>query len=115
MLTFARVQAGKTETAYTTFSVHQLIDGMLALEGINAWQLGLTLVSDVSVDVPVVLSGERGKLNQILLNVNGNANKFSDQGTIRVQGGCQGSQGDEVWLHFTVQDTGIGIDSADSD
>lgn len=115
MLTFARVQAGKAETAYTTFSVHQLIDGMLALQGINARQRGLTLVSDVSADVPVVLTGERGKLNQILLNVIGNAIKFTDQGTIRVQVACQGSQEDEVWLHFTVQDTGIGIDSADSD
>lgn len=115
MLTFARVQAGKAETTYTTFSIHQLIDGMLALQNINAHQRGLALASSISADVPRVLTGERGKLNQVLLNIIGNAIKFTDRGDIQIQIERERCDNNLVWLRFTIVDTGIGFDSEDKD
>src|SRR5690625_548287 len=115
MLTFARVQAGKAETTYTTFSVQQLVDGMLALQSINARQRGLALVRDVSSNVPMVVTGERGKLNQVLLNTIGNAIKFTDEGAITVRVERLNDEDDKVWLEFTIADTGVGIEQQDSD
>ncbi|HLR13300.1 MAG TPA: ATP-binding protein [Burkholderiaceae bacterium] len=112
MLMFARVQAGKAETACTTFSVHQLVDGMLALQGFNARERGLTLVANIASDVPVVLTGERGKLNQILLNVIGNAIKFTNKGSVHVEVTRHRDDGRQVWLQFKVTDTGIGVDAS---
>lgn len=130
MLTFSRIQAGKEEVENTAFSIRALIDDMLSLQTMKARARNIALVRDVSSDVPDRLLGDCGKLKQILLNLLGNAIKFTDEGSVTVtvevvseemregHGGYrstplgQGKPG-SVRLCFAVSDTGIGI-GADS-
>lgn len=130
MLTFSRIQAGKEEVENTAFSIRALIDDMLSLQTMKARARNIALVRDVSSDVPDRLLGDCGKLKQILLNLLGNAIKFTDEGsvTVTVEGASEemraGQGGDRftplgqgkpgsVRLCFAVSDTGIGI-GADS-
>ena len=71
----------------------------------------LELVSHVQPDAPDALIGDAGRLRQVLLNLIGNAIKFTDQGEVevRVQAAAEGAPLGEARLHFSVRDTGIGI------
>lgn len=117
MLTFSRIRAGKVRVDRVPFSVHSVVDDMLALQMINARARGIALVRDLAPDVPHLVLGDRGKLNQILLNVIGNAVKFTDEGSVTIHVQCvpvqpgAPAQGGHVRLRFTVQDTGIGMDA----
>ncbi|NYT66404.1 response regulator [Alcaligenaceae bacterium] len=110
MLDFSRIQAGKIRVDPAPFSIRAIIDDMLALQTIQAQVRGIVLIRDVAAQVPVTLRGDRGKLNQILLNIIGNAIKFTDEGTVTVSVDTQvGADAGKVRLVFTVTDTGIGL------
>lgn len=112
MLTYSRMQAGSIPIECVGFNVRQMIDDMLALQSIKAQDRGIVLISDVCADVPTRLRGDRGKLNQILLNLIGNAIKFTDEGSVTVSV-CvvqsQDADGTDVRLGFVIRDTGIGM------
>ena len=75
----------------------------------RAHRKGLELIGDVDDDVPDRVVGDAGRLRQILINLVGNAIKFTDQGEVVVRVEAQEHSGDEVVLRFTVRDTGMGI------
>ncbi|NMG45573.1 response regulator [Aromatoleum toluvorans] len=110
MLSFSRLEAGKFDHEHLPFALRDAIDDMLALQGVAARAKGIALVRDIAAEVPRVIIGDRRKLNQILLNVIGNAIKFTDEGsvTVAVRGG-PAAPGERAALSFTVSDTGIGI------
>ncbi|MCC4114243.1 TMAO reductase system sensor histidine kinase/response regulator TorS [Aromatoleum toluclasticum] len=110
MLSFSRLEAGKLDFEHLPFALRDTIDNMLALQGVAARAKGIALVRDIAPEVPDILVGDRRKLNQILLNVIGNAIKFTDEGsvTVSVRSAPAGAAG-KTQLHFTVTDTGIGI------
>ncbi|WP_332675432.1 TMAO reductase system sensor histidine kinase/response regulator TorS [Aromatoleum sp.] len=110
MLSFSRLEAGKLDFEHVPFSLRDAIDNMLVLQSVTARAKGIALVRDIAPEVPDILVGDRRKLNQILLNVIGNAIKFTDEGSVTVS--VRASQPDEAErarLAFTVSDTGIGI------
>ena len=113
MLTFSRIQADKVSIENVMFSVRSVIDEMLSLQTIRAHERGVALVRDVAADVPAQVMGDRGKLNQILLNVIGNSVKFTDEGSVTVSvavdPGRIDARDDRLHLLFTVSDTGVGI------
>lgn len=110
MLGFSRLEAGKLEVTAEPFSLRDIIDDMLALQAVSARNKDLALVRDIADDVPERLVGDRRKLNQILLNIIGNAVKFTDEGevSVRVVRLADDPSG-ALRLHLQVHDTGIGI------
>ncbi|NMG32507.1 ATP-binding protein [Aromatoleum evansii] len=112
MLSFSRLEAGKFDFEQLPFALRDTIDNMLALQGVAARTKGIALVRDIAPDVPDILVGDRRKLNQILLNLIGNAIKFTDEGSVMVSVRADGVEaGGPARLHFAVTDTGIGIPS----
>jgi CheY-like chemotaxis protein/anti-sigma regulatory factor (Ser/Thr protein kinase) len=79
---------------------------MLAL---RAHEKGLELVCHLPADVPDALIGDPGRLRQVMLNLIGNALKFTEKGEIVLEAALEGKSEAEAYLHFTIQDTGIGI------
>lgn len=84
MLTYSRMQTGSIQVECVPFNVRRMIDDMLALQSIKAQDRGIVLISDIASDVPARLVGDRGKLNQVLLNLIGNAIKFTEEGSVTV-------------------------------
>jgi PAS domain S-box-containing protein len=125
LLDFAKIEAGKLELAPAGFSLRAAIGETLRALAVRAHKKGLELIYQVQPDVPDRLIGDAGRLRQILLNLVGNAIKFTDAGEVAVmvraledrgQGTEDSAVGSSVFgplssvtLHFEVRDTGIGI------
>jgi PAS domain S-box-containing protein len=109
VLDFSKIEAGKMELDEQDFDLrHTIADTLLAL-GVRAMQKNLTLIHKVAEDVPVILLGDDGRLRQILINLVGNAIKFTDRGEIIVRVRIESRALDKTTLHFEIHDTGIGI------
>lgn len=109
MLTFSRIEAGKIETQVLPFSLRGIIDDMLSLQTIQAQTRGVALIRDIDLDVPDIIIGDHRKLNQVLLNIIGNAIKFTDEGSVTISVGCSRLSNGKMRLDFSVTDTGIGV------
>jgi signal transduction histidine kinase/CheY-like chemotaxis protein len=110
LLDFSKIEAKKLSLDRTAFSLRETIDDTAKTIAIRAHQKGLELVCDVQAGTPDMLVGDPGRLRQIIMNLAGNAIKFTEKGevviSVRVEATGQGS----VTLYFSVRDTGIGID-----
>jgi PAS domain S-box-containing protein len=114
LLDFSKIAAGKLELAPTNFSLRVPLGDTLRALAVRAHRKVLELVCNVQPDVPDALVGDAGRLRQVLLNLVGNAIKFTEHGEVvlRVEvAGDPAPQG-EVSLRITVRDTGIGISTA---
>jgi len=112
LLDFAKIEAGKLELESDDFSLRAVIGETMRALAVRAHTKGLELLSDVHPDVPDALIGDPGRLRQVLLNIVGNAIKFTEQGEVFLQAGldllASGSE-DSVALRISVRDTGVGI------
>jgi signal transduction histidine kinase/CheY-like chemotaxis protein/HPt (histidine-containing phosphotransfer) domain-containing protein len=111
LLDCSKIQAGKLQLEVDDFSLRATLGDTLRVLAMRAHKKGLELVSNVQPDVPDALVGDAGRLRQILLNLVGNAIKFTEQGEMVVRVEADGDQrsDEEVGLRFVVSDTGIGI------
>jgi PAS domain S-box-containing protein len=114
LLDFSKIEAGKLELDLADFPLRLAISDTLQALAIRAHRKGLELVCNIQPDVPELLVGDAGRLRQVLLNLVGNAVKFTEEGEVIVRVETTDSAGGEgrVRLLFSVTDTGIGI-SAD--
>jgi two-component system sensor histidine kinase/response regulator len=110
LLDFSKIEAGKLALDLADFSLRAALGDTLRALAVRAHRKGLELASDVVPDVPDVLFGDASRLRQVLLNLVGNAIKFTHEGevVVRVEVNPEPVPG-EVELLFTVRDTGIGI------
>jgi two-component system, sensor histidine kinase and response regulator len=108
LLDFAKIEAGKLELDVANFSLRSVVGETLRALAPRAHTKGLELLGDVSPDVPDRLVGDAGRLRQVLLNMVGNAVKFTQNGEVVVQVGILDGP-PTLRLQFTVRDTGIGI------
>ncbi|MGE3537542.1 MAG: ATP-binding protein [Candidatus Tectimicrobiota bacterium] len=109
ILDFSKIEAGKMTLEPTDFALQEALDAVLALLSDQARRKGLQLTASLAPDVPAWVAGDRGRLQQILTNLLGNAIKFTARGQVSVQVTCAAAQAGEVTLHFAVSDTGIGL------
>src|SRR5207245_7302504 len=111
LLDFSKIEAGKLELDPADFSLRATVGDTLRALAVRAHTKGLELIYDVQPEVPDALVGDAGRLRQVLLNLVGNAIKFTDAGEVVVRvevAGDPAPEGD-VRLLFTVRDTGMGI------
>jgi two-component system, sensor histidine kinase and response regulator len=109
VLDFSKIEAGKLEFESISFDVRDRLGEIMQTLGFRAHQKGLELIYDVHPDVPLALSGDPGRLRQILVNLVGNAIKFTEQGQILVDVALESIIADTACVHFSVRDTGVGI------
>ncbi len=117
ILDFSKIEAGKLELDPIDFDLRACLAGTMKTHALRAHQKGLALACRVQPDVPDALVGDAGRLRQILINLIGNALKFTDRGSITVDvsiaAGEPQAAADQsatgVELHVVVTDTGIGI------
>jgi len=110
VLDLAKIESGKTELQARPFELRSCLSDVLEVVGTGAREKGLDLTLEVDDGVPEWLIGDPVRLRQVLINLAGNAVKFTDRGevAIRVERGAAAA-GDPLDLEFTVRDTGIGI------
>jgi signal transduction histidine kinase/ActR/RegA family two-component response regulator len=110
ILDFSKIEAGKLELDQSDFNLHETIATLMKVMALKAGQRGLALKLDAASNLPETLQGDCGRLRQILVNLIGNAVKFTHHGEVvlRVTRDAATTQ-DEVVLQFFVSDTGIGI------
>jgi len=109
ILDFSKIEAGKLELENINFSLRNLIEDVGYTLAKRAQDKGLELVCLVHPDIAHVLHGDAGRLRQILTNLVGNAIKFTHQGEIVIRAEAIDETETHAKIHFSVQDTGIGI------
>jgi two-component system, sensor histidine kinase and response regulator len=120
ILDFSKIEAGKLELEPVPFALRENVGTTLKTLALRAHQKGLELASEVDADVPDALVGDPGRLRQIIVNLVGNAIKFTDQGEVVVEvrrqqkteqqdSVAEAGEDRAMVLHVLVRDTGMGI------
>jgi signal transduction histidine kinase/CheY-like chemotaxis protein len=109
ILDLSKIEAGKLILDPIEFDLSELIHQAAKTVYYQAHQKGVELLLEVSQDVPHMIVGDPVRLRQILVNLLGNAVKFTERGEVLLKVSDQSSQGEDLRLHFVVEDTGIGI------
>ena len=109
ILDFSKIEAQKVYIDVVDFDLHHVLDDVLYSVAPRAHEKGLELACHVSADVPAALGGDSTRVRQIVLNLVGNAIKFTETGEVIVHVTREASTEGHVTLHFVVSDTGIGI------
>jgi len=109
ILDFSKIEAGKLSIESITFSLNEVLNQLSNLLSMKIEEKGLALCLNVDADVPNYLVGDPLRLEQILINLTANALKFTQEGTIIIKVKAFPLGNEQVKLHFSVQDTGIGI------
>jgi PAS domain S-box-containing protein len=109
ILDFSKIEARRLDLERTPFDVRESVTDAVKVLALRAAEKHLELACHVATDVPETLLGDAGRLRQVLLNVIGNAVKFTSAGEVVVEVKSEASGPESVTLHFAVRDTGIGI------
>jgi diguanylate cyclase (GGDEF)-like protein len=119
VLDFSKIESGKMKLHHSSYDPRDMIKGITELLSSQAQQKRLRLSSLVEDDVPQALVGDTGRIRQVLINLVGNAIKFTNQGSVKIRfartgnvaanGNSAGETGQQAMLLVSVEDTGIGI------
>ena len=109
ILDFSKIEAGKLEFEAIEFDLRPMVEETLKVLAVRANAKNLELACDLDPAVPSRLLGDPGRLRQILINLTGNAIKFTECGGVVIRVERWSETAEDVELHFAVQDTGIGI------
>jgi len=109
VLDFSKLEAGKLELEAVSFDLRRVLANCAAMVNVLAKRKGLRFVLDLPPDLPSHIVGDPTRLRQILLNLIGNAIKFTNEGEVKLSLTLSPHESQELVLHFTVSDTGAGI------
>jgi PAS domain S-box-containing protein len=109
LLDFARIEAGRLELSAAAFELRDLLGDTLRTLGVRAHQKGLELASRIAPDVPALVIGDAARLRQVIVNLVGNAIKFTASGEVLLEVETGARDADSAEVRFAVSDTGIGI------
>jgi two-component system sensor histidine kinase/response regulator len=109
ILDFSKIEAGRIELEEVAFSLTDCVEGALKTIANQASQKRLELLCDIGAEVPQTVRGDPGRLRQILLNLLGNALKFTEEGEVGLQVMADAIEENVSILHFIVSDSGVGI------
>ena len=109
ILDYSKIEAGKLDLDPVEFQLRDVLEDTLKTLALRAHRKGLELTCEIASDVPVRVIGDPGRLRQVVVNLVGNAIKFTEAGEVVVRAQLQNQSADGFQLHFEVSDTGIGI------
>jgi protein-histidine pros-kinase len=109
ILDFSKIEAHKVDLEFIPFNLTRLLQEITKVSAHQVRQKGIMLTLKIAREVPVNIVGDPGRLRQVLLNLVGNAVKFTDTGEIGVRVEVDSESSENICLHFSVSDTGIGI------
>ena len=110
ILDYSKIEAGKLTIEHANFDLHRLIDECALLFALHAKERGLPIKTEILPDVPQWMVGDSTRIRQIIINLLGNAYKFTERGAVTLRAYLREDKGqDGVLVQFEVQDTGIGI------
>ncbi|MCP3961654.1 MAG: response regulator [bacterium] len=113
LLDFSKMEAGKLALYVMDFRLRDLLEKVVALLAPRAEEKGLDLRLVISDELPEDLFGDSQRLRQVLLNLLGNAIRFTPRGSVAVSVERQDRADGDLWVRFVVRDTGIGISRQD--
>jgi PAS domain S-box-containing protein len=109
ILYFSKIEAGKTDLELDDFNLRDSVEATLKTLALQADEKGVELLCEIAPSVPDVVHGDSNRLRQVLVNLIGNAIKFTDHGEVALNVQVEAEDGHDRMIHFTVSDTGIGI------
>ena len=111
VLDFSKMEAGKLTLEESDFDLRDVVESVTEILAPKAYEKGLEIGSMLSVGLPTAVRGDAGRLRQVLLNLIGNAIKFTERGSVAVRLSLahDGGDADRPLVRFAVEDTGIGI------
>ncbi len=109
ILDFSKIEAHKLVLERLDFSLRDTLEDTLKVLALRAHEKGLELACHIPVETPNALVGDPGRLRQVIINLVGNAVKFTENGEVVLQVSLESQSEFEVCLHFSVRDTGVGI------
>ncbi len=109
ILDFSKIEAGKLAMETLDFDLRALLEDFAATLALRAEEKRLEFICAAAPNIPNYLRGDPGRLRQVLVNLAGNAIKFTKKGEVAVRATLMVESGEEVTLRFAVKDTGIGI------
>ena len=109
VLDYSKIEAGKLDLESLSFDLRGLLEDFAAMLAVRAQGKGLEFVCFADPDVPAFLLGDPGRIRQVLVNLAGNAIKFTDQGEVSVRASLEEETEGEAVIRFSVRDSGIGI------
>jgi len=109
ILDFSKIEAGKVVLDHLVFNVSECLGDTMKSLAIRAHGKGLELACRIRPDVPSFVGGDPDRVRQVVVNLVGNAIKFTDAGEVVVDVRTESSSENEIVLHFSVTDTGIGV------
>jgi PAS domain S-box-containing protein len=109
ILDLSRIEAGKLELDRIEVDVRETVEDAIKVLAVRAGQKGLELACRLSPGVPPILLGDPGRLRQVIVNLVGNAIKFTERGEVVLDAEVESQNDDEVFIRFSVRDTGIGV------
>src|SRR5580700_7477386 len=109
ILDFSKIEAGKVDLEMEDFNLRDSLEATLKTLALRADEKGLELLCEIAPNVPEIVRGDSNRLRQIVVNLVGNAIKFTDHGEVALHVQVDAEEGDDRILHFTVSDSGIGI------
>jgi signal transduction histidine kinase/ActR/RegA family two-component response regulator len=109
ILDFSKVEAGKLDLEAIEFEPRELVDQVVRMMRVSADAKGLALTAKIAQSVPALVRGDAGRVRQILVNLCGNAVKFTEHGSVTVSVDVMSAQADSTMLRIEVRDTGVGI------
>ena len=109
ILDFSKIEAGKIEVEQHDFDLREALESTLKTMALRAHEKGLELTCDIFPEVPTVVRGDVNRLRQVVVNLMGNAIKFTEAGEVNLKVDLDATSESGLLVHFTVIDSGIGI------
>ena len=112
ILDFSKIEAGKMILEVIPFDLRVTMEDIIDMFSIQLYEKQLDLICLIDPDIPSLIKGDPGRLRQVLINLIGNAVKFTEKGEISVKVDLDSDENNRITLHFSIADTGIGIAEA---
>ena len=109
LLDFSKIESGAVDLERIPFSLRETFDAVTRAFSVQAAQKGLNFTSRIPLEAPDILVGDQNRLRQVMVNLVGNAMKFTSSGDVRLEVAQESRDDASIGLQFTVSDTGIGI------
>jgi two-component system sensor histidine kinase/response regulator len=109
ILDFSKIEAGKIDLESVAFNLREEVGDTMKSLGMRAHRKQLELAWHADANVPAYVVGDPSRLRQVLVNLTGNAIKFTKSGEVVLNVACESSEPGNVELHFSISDTGVGI------